>query len=54
MKTQIGSVETQDAELQERVSLVIEDNARPADQIINEQTAQRDENENQSTPRFVP
>jgi hypothetical protein len=54
MNTQKISINLQDAQLQERVAVVIEDNARSADQIIHEQNAERDANENLSTPRFVP
>ena len=54
MNTQIVSTEMPDAQLQERVAAVIEDKARPAEQIINEQTAEREAKENFSAPRFVP
>ncbi len=44
----------QDAELQERVTTVIEDHALPADQILNEQMTEHEEGDGTSTPRFLP
>ncbi|MBI5838999.1 MAG: hypothetical protein HZB19_02745 [Chloroflexi bacterium] len=54
MNVQTNLIEMRDAELQERVAVVIEDNARPAEQIINEQNTERDADENSSAPRFIP
>jgi hypothetical protein len=54
MNAQVIVTKEQDAELQERVTLVIEDHARPAEQIINEQTMERGESDGTSTPRFLP
>jgi hypothetical protein len=54
MNPEIVAVEQQDAELQERVAVLIEDHARPAEQIINEQMIERDEGNGTSTPRFLP
>jgi hypothetical protein len=54
MDPKIVTVDQQDAELQERVAVLIEDHARPAEQIINEQMMERDEGDGTSTPRFLP
>lgn len=54
MNADNSKVEMLDAQLQERAGLVTEDNARPAEQIINEQMTERAENESTSAPRFVP
>ncbi|MEW6403707.1 MAG: hypothetical protein AB1649_18080 [Chloroflexota bacterium] len=44
----------QETELQERVAIVIEDHALPAEQIMNEQAAEREESDGTSTPRYLP
>lgn len=54
MNTENTQIEMRDAPLQERAAAVIEDNARPAEQIINEQTAEREDGGDSSAPRFVP
>jgi hypothetical protein len=54
MNTQTDFVEIQDAQLQERVTVVVEDKARTAEQILNEQAAEREADENTSAPRYLP
>jgi len=54
MNTQINLIEIPDAQLQERVSSVVEDKARTAEQILNEQAAEHEADKNISTPRYLP
>jgi len=54
MNTQNISIEIQDTQLQERVAVVIEDNARPAEQILTEQASEHEVNSHTSAPRYLP
>ncbi len=54
MNTQNISIEIQDTQLQERVAVVIEDNARPAEQILTEQASEHEVNSNTSAHRYLP
>jgi hypothetical protein len=54
MNTPINFIEIEDAQLQERVAIVVEDNARTAEQILTEQAEEHKPNENISTPKFLP
>jgi len=54
MNAQNTQIEVQHAHLQEGAAVVVEDHARPAEQIINEQMAEREDEGNTSAPRFVP
>jgi len=54
MDTQIALIEMKDIQLQEGLSLVIEDHARPAEQVLGEQATERDHLGNLPAPRFVP
>lgn len=54
MNTEKALPEMQDAQLQERADMVPDDRRLPAEQILNEQDAEREENGNTAAPRFVP
>jgi hypothetical protein len=54
MNAQNISIEIQDAQLQERAVVVIEDNARSAEQILTEQASEHEVNNNASAPRYLP
>lgn len=54
MNTQVNDVEIPNAQLQERVAVVVEDQARPAEQILQDQAAEHQADKNISTPRYLP
>jgi hypothetical protein len=54
MNTQINFVQIQDVQLQERVAMVVEYEARTAEEILNEQAAEHKADQNIYTPRYLP
>jgi hypothetical protein len=53
MNTQNNFVEIQDAQLQERVLILIEDRTQTAEQVLNEQAAEHNVDKT-SAPRYLP